>query len=78
MCKFGLQTMIKEEERLAAVLADIDNEVRIVPRGAYVKTPTGQVYENRSFEGMLPLLFCCLSNRGEQTTKCCYDASTTL
>ena len=43
--------MIKEEERLSAVLAEIDNEVRIVPRGAYVKTPTGQVYENRSFEG---------------------------
>lgn len=43
--------MIKEEDRLAAVIADIDVDVRIVPRGAYVKTPTGQVYRNRSFEG---------------------------
>ena len=43
--------MIKEEDRLAAVLAEIDHDVRIVPRGSYVRTPTGQVYENRSFEG---------------------------
>ena len=45
------QIMIKEEERLAAVIDDIDHDVRIVPRAAYVKTPTGQVYNNRSFEG---------------------------
>lgn len=44
--------MIKEEDRLAAVIADIDQDVRIVPRSAYVKTPTGQVYKNRSFEGL--------------------------
>jgi len=43
---------IKEEDRLAAVIADIDADVRIVPRGSYVKTPTGQVYQNRSFEGL--------------------------
>ena len=50
MCMF--QIMIKEEERLAAVIDDIDHDVRIVPRAAYVKTPTGQVYNNRSFEGI--------------------------
>ena len=44
--------MIKEEDRLAAVVADIDEDVRIVPRSAYVKTPTGPVYKNRSFEGV--------------------------
>ena len=46
-----LQVVVKEEERLAAALADIEQEARIVPRGSFVKTPTGQVYENRSFEG---------------------------
>ena len=45
--------MIKEEDRLAAVISEIDSEVRIVPRSAYVKSPTGQVYKNRSFEGLL-------------------------
>ncbi len=45
------QIFIKEEERLAAVIDEIDHDVKIAPRGAYVKTPTGQVYRNRSFEG---------------------------
>ena len=43
---------IKEEDRLSAVIAEIDADVRIVPRGSYVKTPTGPVYANRSFEGL--------------------------
>lgn len=43
---------IKEETRLAATIAEIDQEVRIVPRGSFVKTPTGQVFKNRSFEGL--------------------------
>lgn len=43
---------IKEEDRLAAVIADIEEDVRIVPRGAFVKKPTGQVVPNRSFEGL--------------------------
>ena len=47
------QITIKEEDRLAATIAEIEEEVRIVPRGAYIRTPTGQVYQNRSFEGML-------------------------
>lgn len=42
---------MKEEDRLKAVIAIIDEESRIVPRGAYIKTPTGQVKINRSFEG---------------------------
>ena len=50
------QTTLKEEDRLAAVIADIDHEVKIVPRGAYVQSPKGQIYENRSFAGTLVLL----------------------
>jgi len=45
-------TMMKEEDRLAAVIAEIDQDVRIVPRGAFVQSPTGQVYKNRSFDGL--------------------------
>ncbi|XP_071834020.1 radial spoke head protein 9 homolog [Apostichopus japonicus] len=44
--------MIKEEDRLAAVVADIDEQVAIAPRGAFVKTPHGAVLQNRSFEGL--------------------------
>jgi len=44
--------VIKEEDRLSAVIYDIDSDVRIVPRGAYVRSPTGLVYKNRSFEGL--------------------------
>lgn len=44
--------MIKEEDRLAAVVADIDEQVAIAPRGAFVKTPHGAVLQNRSFEGI--------------------------
>lgn len=42
---------IKEEDRLASVIADIDEDVKIVPRAAFIKTPTGLVVPNRSFEG---------------------------
>lgn len=45
------QIQLKEEERLAAVVSKIDNEARIVPRGAYIKTPLGKVVTNRSWEG---------------------------
>lgn len=44
--------MVKEEDRLAAVVADIDEQVSIVPRGAFVKTPHGSTLQNRSFEGL--------------------------
>ena len=46
-----MQVTVKEEDRLAAVISEIDQNVRIVPRGAFVMTPTGEVYPNRSFEG---------------------------
>lgn len=45
--------MIKEEDRLAAVVAIIDDEVAVVPRAAYIKSPHGSVLKNRSFEGRL-------------------------
>lgn len=44
--------MIKEEDRLAAIISDIDQDVNIVPRAAFVRTPTGEVFQNRSFEGL--------------------------
>ncbi|XP_069118503.1 radial spoke head protein 9 homolog [Argopecten irradians] len=44
---------IKEEDRLSSVIADIDEDVKIVPRGAFVQTPTGEVISNRSFEGLI-------------------------
>jgi len=43
---------IKEEDRLSSVIAEIDEDVRIVPRGAFIRTPTGSVTTNRSFEGL--------------------------
>ena len=43
---------MKEEDRLAAVVASIDQEVALVPHGAYIKTPLGGIRKNRSFEGM--------------------------
>ncbi|XP_065882555.1 radial spoke head protein 9 homolog [Dysidea avara] len=43
---------MKEEDRLAAVVASIDQEVSVVPRGAYIKNPLGGVRMNRSFEGL--------------------------
>ena len=44
--------MIKEEDRLTSVIAEIDEDVCIVPRGAFQKWPTGEVVANRSFEGL--------------------------
>uniref|UniRef100_H2Z829 Radial spoke head protein 9 homolog n=1 Tax=Ciona savignyi TaxID=51511 RepID=H2Z829_CIOSA len=43
---------IKEEDRVSAIVATIDEEARIVPRAAYIKTPLGEVHKNRSFEGL--------------------------
>ena len=42
---------MKEEDRLAAVVARIDEEVGVAPRGAYMKTPLGEVVLNKSFQG---------------------------
>ncbi|XP_015673482.1 radial spoke head protein 9 homolog [Protobothrops mucrosquamatus] len=44
--------LVKEEIRLVATIHQIDQEVGIVPRGAYVKSPLGPVHVNRSFEGL--------------------------
>lgn len=49
------QIQLKEEERVAAVVETIDNEVRVVPRGAFIKTPLGETHTNRSFEGTFTL-----------------------
>ncbi|XP_062345196.1 radial spoke head protein 9 homolog isoform X3 [Cinclus cinclus] len=38
--------------RLMESVEQIDREVGIVPRGAFVKTPLGSVHENRHFEGL--------------------------
>ena len=46
-----LQILIKEEDRLATAIEAIDYDVRIVPRGSYVRTSTGTVHVNRHFEG---------------------------
>jgi len=55
---------MKEEDRLAAVVATIEEEVGIVPQGAVMKTPTGVVKRNNAFEGLAHLyvflLLCIL------------------
>lgn len=43
---------LKEEDRLAAVVALIDEDAAIIPRGAFIRTPLGEVHTNRSFEGL--------------------------
>ena len=50
---FVYQINVKEEDRLSAVVAEIDSDVRIVPRASFTQTPTGQVLQNRSFEGKI-------------------------
>ncbi|KAL0967529.1 hypothetical protein UPYG_G00253400 [Umbra pygmaea] len=43
---------VNEETRLAATVHTIDEEVSVVPRGAFIKSPHGLVQTNRSFEGL--------------------------
>ncbi|KAK4469425.1 hypothetical protein MN116_006979 [Schistosoma mekongi] len=43
---------MKEEDRLAAIIYRIEEDVVIVPRGAYLRMPSGQVVRNKSFEGL--------------------------
>ncbi|CAH2256374.1 radial spoke head 9 homolog [Pelobates cultripes] len=45
-------THIKEESRLVATIALIDKEAAVVPRGAFVKNPLGQVQINYCFRGL--------------------------
>lgn len=44
--------MLKEEDRLAAVISKVEQEAKIVPRGAYVMQPTGDIIKNRLFQGL--------------------------
>lgn len=46
-----MQIEMKEEERLAAVVSTIDEETAVVPHGAYVRAPLGDVVVNKSFKG---------------------------
>ncbi|XP_072218703.1 radial spoke head protein 9 homolog [Leuresthes tenuis] len=48
------EAMIKvsEEKRLAVTVHHIDEEVTVVPRGAFIKNPHGLVQINRSFGGL--------------------------
>ena len=46
-----MQILIKEEDRLATVISTISHDVSVVPRGALIRTPTGEVRHNRMFEG---------------------------
>ena len=45
---------VKEEDRLIATIADIDEQTSLIPRGAFVLEPTGRVIINRCFEGNRP------------------------
>ena len=43
---------MKEEDRLATVIAKIDEQAMLVPRGAYLRSPAGIVTPNQSFTGL--------------------------
>lgn len=45
------QTKVSEESRLAVTVHQIDEEVSVVPRGAFIKSPHSLVQINRSFSG---------------------------
>ncbi|CAJ1077151.1 LOW QUALITY PROTEIN: radial spoke head protein 9 homolog [Xyrichtys novacula] len=45
-------TKVKEESRLAVTVHQIDEEVSVVPRGAFVRSLHGLVQVNRSFGGL--------------------------
>ncbi|XP_062503078.1 radial spoke head protein 9 homolog [Corticium candelabrum] len=48
----GQTVVVKEEERLVAVVEAISHDVAVVPRGTYAKDPDGIVIQNRSFRGL--------------------------
>ena len=49
---------MKEEDRLIATIAEIDEQTSLVPRGAFVLEPTGHVNINRCFEGLSVSYIC--------------------
>lgn len=53
---------ILEEDLLAAIVAKIDRETSIVPKGAFVKNPLGKVQVNRTFRGLSTDNSQCLSS----------------
>lgn len=65
------QTQVTEETRLAVAVHHIDEEVSVVPRGAFVKDPLGIVKVNRSFGGV----YGCLKNK-EREVSCLGDGGT--
>jgi len=44
--------LVKEEDRLAITIENILQDVAIVPRGAFIRTPLDEVIPNRTFEGL--------------------------
>jgi len=48
----GNIVMVKEEDRLSIVVENICRDVAIVPRGAFMRTPVGEVIKNKAFEGL--------------------------
>ena len=49
----GEVDLVKEEDRLAITIDNICQDVAVVPRGAYMRTPLGEVLVNRTFAGWL-------------------------
>lgn len=45
-------TLITEDKRLAAMIATLDHDTAIVPRGALRLTPTNAIEQSRTFEGL--------------------------
>ncbi|XP_024147385.1 radial spoke head protein 9 homolog [Oryzias melastigma] len=43
---------VTEEKRLAVTVHQIDEEASVVPRGAFIRSPSGPVQINRSFSGL--------------------------
>ncbi|KAM4528933.1 radial spoke head protein 9 homolog [Fundulus diaphanus] len=43
---------VSEEKRLAVTVHHIDEDVSVVPRGAFIRSPLGLVHINRSFDGL--------------------------
>ncbi|KAM4712786.1 radial spoke head protein 9 homolog [Anableps anableps] len=43
---------VNEEKRLTVTVHRIDEDVSVVPRGAFIRSPLGLVQVNRSFEGL--------------------------
>jgi radial spoke head protein 9 len=49
--KISFKVLLKEEDRLSAVLSKVEEEAHVVPRGSFVQQPTGEIVKNRLFEG---------------------------